>query len=77
MKKQLKIRFVPAAIDNAMRQRALNECKSLNTIALEALARGLGLSPKATEHTDLDALIGSWQEDPEFDRAVADFDKID
>ena len=30
-----------------------------------------------TDPGDLDALIGSWQEDKAFDRAVADFERVD
>jgi hypothetical protein len=77
MKTQYTIRAVPAAVDRALRRRAKREAKSLNTTALEALARGLELDAQPVEHTDLDALVGSWQEDPAFDRAVADFERID
>lgn len=77
MKTQYTIRAVPAAMDRALRQRAKREAKSLNTVALEALARGLELEAQPVEHTDLDALIGSWQEDPAFDRTVADFERVD
>ena len=34
-------------------------------------------SPCRAEHTDLDHLIGTWQEDPEFDLAIADFAFVD
>ncbi|MFT4589681.1 MAG: hypothetical protein ACI9VS_002456 [Candidatus Binatia bacterium] len=79
MSRQYTIRTVPAPIDRALRQRARQEAKSLNTVALEALARGLELELDAqpAEHTDLDALVGSWQEDKAFDRAVADFERVD
>lgn len=77
MNTQYTIRAVPSAIDRALRRRAKQETKSLNTVAVEALARGLELDAKPIEHTDLDALIGSWQEDKAFDRAVADFERVD
>ena len=77
MTMQYTLRAVPAAIDRALRHRAREEAKSLNTVLIEALARGLELDAKPLEHTDLDALIGTWQEDPAFDRAIADFDKVD
>ena len=64
-------------VDRALRRRARQESKSLNTVAVEALARGLELDAKPVQHTDLDGLIGSWQEDPAFDRAVAEFERID
>lgn len=77
MKTQYTLRAVPSAIDRALRRRARQEAKSLNTVAVEALARGLELDAAPVEHTDLDVLIGSWQEDPAFDRAIADFERVD
>ncbi|MBA3833106.1 MAG: hypothetical protein H0X34_14670 [Chthoniobacterales bacterium] len=74
---QYTIRVVPAAVDRALRRRAKEEAKSLNTVALEALARGLEIEAKPHEHSDLDPLIGSWREDPAFDRAIASFEQID
>ena len=74
---QYTIRVVPPAVDRALRRRAKEEAKSLNTVALEALARGLEIDAKPHEHSDLDQLIGSWREDPAFDRAVASFEQID
>ena len=77
MSTQYTIRAVPDAVDRAVRQRAGREAKSLNAVVVEALARGLELDAKSTEHTDLDHLIGTWQEDPEFDRAIAGFEHVD
>jgi hypothetical protein len=77
MNTQYTIRSVPAAIDRALRRRAKQEAKSLNAVAVEALARGLELDAKPVEYAELDALIGSWQEDPAFDRAIADFERVD
>ena len=77
MSSQYTIRAVPSPIDQALRRRARQEAKSLNTVALEALARGLELDAQPVAHTDLDALVGSWQEDMGFDRAVADFERVD
>lgn len=74
---QYTIRAVPAAIDRALRRRAREQGKSLNSVTVEALARGLELDTKPQEYTDLDALIGSWQKDPAFDRAIADLQKVD
>jgi hypothetical protein len=77
MSRQYTIRAVPESMDRALRRRARQEAKSLNTVAIEALARGLELDARPVEHADLDALIGSWQEDPAFDQAVADFGRVD
>ena len=45
--------------------------------ARDALAHGLGLDAEVRRFTDLDDLAGSWIEDPEFDRVIADMDRID
>ena len=74
---QYTIRAVPTAIDRALRRRAKDETKSLNTVAVEALARGLELGARPVEHGDLDGLVGTWQKDAAFDRAVADFGRVD
>ena len=39
--------------------------------------RGPELDAGPVDPADLDHLIGSWQEDPDFDRAIADFERID
>lgn len=77
MSMQYTIRSVPEAVDRAVRDRARREARSINAIVVEALARGLELDAKPAEHTDLDHLIGTWQEDPAFDLAVADFERVD
>ena len=77
MSRQYTIRAVPEEIDRALRQRARREARSLNAVVVEALARGLELEAEPIRHTDLDDLIGTWQEDPDFDRAVADFERVD
>ena len=74
---QYTIRSVPDAIDRAVRRRARQEDKSMNAVVVEALARGLEIEVGSVQHTDLDHLIGTWQEDPAFDLAVADFERID
>ncbi len=77
MSTQYTPRAVPPVGDRALRRRAREEAKSLNTVAVEALAPGLKLDATPVQHTDLDGLIGTWQEDPAFDRAVAEFERID
>ena len=73
---QYTIRAVPDEIDRALRQRAKQESKSLNAVVIDALARGLAIDATA-RHTDLDHLAGTWEEDPDFDSAVAEFERID
>ena len=74
---QYTIRSVPDRIDRELRRRARAEEKSLNTVILEALERAIGLQSEPIKYTDLDFLIGSWEEDPEFDAAISDFERID
>jgi len=51
--------------------------QSLNAILLKALERGLDLGIEPVRCGDLDDLAGSWVQDPEFDKAMADIDKVD
>ena len=74
---QYTIRSVPEPLDRAVRDRAGRGGKSINAVVVEALARGLDPPSAPAHHTDLDHLIGTWQEDPAFDRAVAEFERID
>jgi hypothetical protein len=76
-KRQYTIRAVPPVIDSALREHARREGKSLNQVALEALQRGLGINAAPPEFHDLDHLIGTWVDDPEFDAAIAAQDIVD
>lgn len=74
---QYTLRKVPSQVDQALRQRAREERRSLNDVAIEAIERGLGLTGKPILHHDLDDLAGTWVHDPEFDRAIEEMDQID
>ena len=74
---QYTLRKVPPQVDRALRQKAREERRSLNDVALEALECGLGLTGKPVRHHDLDDLAGTWVQDPEFDRAIEEMDQID
>jgi hypothetical protein len=54
-----------------------NSGKSLNEIAIEALARGAGISGERSRKRDLSDIVGTWQHDPEFDEAIAAQDTVD
>ncbi|MGD0137597.1 MAG: hypothetical protein ABSD28_01880 [Tepidisphaeraceae bacterium] len=71
------LRKIPRDVDAALRQRARQEGKSLNQVALEALSRGLGIAQAPTKFHDLDFVIGTWVEDPEFDKAIEAQRQID
>ncbi len=74
---QYTLREIPPTVDSELRQRAKLEGKSLNAVAIEALIRGAGLSDNPIRVRDLSDIAGTWQEDPEFDQAIADQDRID
>ena len=48
------------------RQRAKQSNKSLNAVLLEVLQRGIGAADEPAEYHDLDALAGTWVDDPGF-----------
>lgn len=75
---QYTVRDVPTDVDRALRRQASEQGKSLNQVLRDALAKEAGgdmASPVL--HHDLDAFAGTWEEDAEFDRAVAEQDRID
>jgi plasmid stability protein len=74
---QYTLRNIPPALDRALRERAEHEGKSLNQVAREALKRGVGLPEQEPALHDLDHLIGTWQDDPAFDEAIALQDTVD
>jgi hypothetical protein len=74
---QYTIRNVPKVVDRALRRRAERLSKSLNEVAVDALARGAGVEEEAKAHHDLDFLFGSWVEDPAVNAALADQRTID
>ena len=43
------IRGIPKAVDRALRERAAREKRSLNEVALEVIAHGLGLNATARQ----------------------------
>ncbi|MGQ0814373.1 MAG: FitA-like ribbon-helix-helix domain-containing protein [Gemmatimonadota bacterium] len=74
---QYTLRNIPAAIDRALRAVARREGKSLNEVAIRALARAVGVAEKPVRYRDLRDLAGTWQEDPEFDTVRSEHDRID
>jgi len=74
---QYTIRNIPDTVDAALRKAAQIQGKSLNEVAIEALARGTGLTGERLRQRDLGDIAGTWHEDPAFDRAIAAQDTID
>jgi hypothetical protein len=74
---QYTIRDVPAAVDEALREKARAEGKSLNETAIEALAEGSGVGPIARKHRDLKDVAGTWRTDKTVEAALAAQDRVD
>jgi hypothetical protein len=74
---QYTIRNVPASLDEALRRVARERGKSLNEVAIEALARGAGITQDRRRQRDLADITGTWRKDSAFDRALAAQDTID
>ena len=75
---QFTVRNVPAHVARALRDKAKSSGKSINSTLVDALSRQAGDedSEEPIFH-DLDHLAGKWVEDPDFDEAIADQDRID
>jgi plasmid stability protein len=74
---QYTIRKIPNSLDAALRRRALEQGKSLNEVAIEALARGAGVSGERSRQRDLRDIAGTWRNDRAIDRALEEQDRID
>lgn len=74
---QYTIRNVPSTLDEALRRAAREQGKSLNDVAIDALARGAGVTGERVRQRDLSDIAGTWRKDPAFDRALVAQDTID
>ena len=74
---QYTLRNIPETLDLELRERARRERKSLNQVAVDALASAMGLGADSVRYRELGDLAGTWQDDPEFDQAILDQDAID
>jgi len=74
---QYTLRGIPRRVDEALRRKAKQEGASLNQAAIEAITRSLGLAEEKPVYHDLDDLAGTWVEDPAFDKAIGEMDKVD
>jgi plasmid stability protein len=74
---QYTIRNVPNTLDAALRRVARERGKSLNEAAIEALARGAGITVERGRQRDLGDIVGTWRKDSAFDSALAAQHTID
>jgi plasmid stability protein len=73
---QYTVRGIPEALDKAIRRRARAEGKSLNEVAVDALADGLGLG-EAVPLRDLSDVVGTWKKEASVEAALAAQDVVD
>ncbi len=74
---QYTIRNVPKQLDRALRQRAREQGRSINQVALEALLHALGLAGDDVPRRDLSDVAGSWRKDPATEAALTDQRQVD
>ncbi len=68
---QYTVRAIPATLDRALRQRARAKGQSLNAVAIEALAEGIGLHETKLERRDFSGVVGTWKKDTAVEAALA------
>jgi hypothetical protein len=74
---QYTIRGVPEVVNEALRERARREGKSLNEAALDALADGAGVSRAPRKRRAFDDIAGTWTAEKAVEAALAAQDEID
>ena len=77
MSRVLTLQDVPEEVESALQAKARAEGKSVNDLALEALAAAAGVKLNAEKKRDLSDIAGTWVEDPEFDKIMREQDQID
>lgn len=74
---QYTLRGIPPALDEAIRERARAEGKSINEIAVAALANGVGLGAEDIVRRDLSDIVGTWVEEAAVEAALSAQDRVD
>jgi hypothetical protein len=77
---QYTIRNISKQVDQALRRKAKQQGRSLNEVALEALALGAGIVPangQRVKRRDLSDFAGTYVKDPGFEEAMKEMDRID
>jgi plasmid stability protein len=73
---QYTIRNIPQSLDAALRKVAREQGKSLNEVAVQALAKGTGVTWERGRQRDLADIAGTWRKDAAFDSALASQDTV-
>ncbi|HUI44126.1 MAG TPA: hypothetical protein VL523_19345 [Terriglobia bacterium] len=74
---QYTIRKISNTFDTVLRRWAREQGKSFNEVAIEAMARGAGLTGRPVRQRDLHDIAGTWREDRAFDRARAAHEELE
>jgi hypothetical protein len=74
---QYTLRNIPALLDRMLRRKAREQGTSLNEVAIQALARGAGITEQPVRHRNLRDLAGKWEHDAPFEAALRDQDSVD
>jgi plasmid stability protein len=74
---QYTIRNIPKKLDQAIRAKAKAEGKSINVVAVEAIAAGLGMSSNGRPKRDLSMFTSSEEDARAIEEAHAYFDRVD
>ena len=74
---QYSVRGIPKALDEAIRERARAEGKSLNEVTVEALADALGFGDEPIVRRDLSDIVGTWKKDAALEAALEAQDVVD
>lgn len=75
---QYTLRKIPAEVDQALRETAKVQRKSLNQVAVEALRYATGVAEnEPTKRRDLTDIVGTWRAHPEIEAALEDQRRVD
>ena len=74
---QYTVRGIPEALDRVIRQRARAEGRSMNDVAVEALADGLGIGRESVAVRDLSDIAGTWKREAAVETALKAQDTVD
>jgi hypothetical protein len=74
---QYTIRGIPRQIDAALRRRARVQRKTLNQVAVEALAEGLGMLEEPKKRRSVQDLLGARRKDADLEAALDEQRRID
>ncbi len=73
---QYTIRGIPEEVDTSLREEAALYGKSLNALLVEKLSETTGAGPQPKTN-GLEKFIGTWVDDPGFDEAMQEHEKVD